>query len=163
MFISAGFVDILDRKGLKTRFDITPTGAIFIEKDRSDDQSHILTVLNGLGTVQEASANLTKFGVNFDYPKPVRLISYLIKALCPDQDAIIMDSFAGSGTTGHAVVDLNQQDGGNRRFILIEMDGEISRSVTSPRLKAVVGAQADKGGGFRFCNLASRCSTPTET
>jgi adenine-specific DNA-methyltransferase len=100
MFITAGFVDILDRKGLKTRFNITPTGAVFIEKDRSEDQSHILTVLNGLGTVQEAAANLTTFGVNFDYPKPVRLISFLIKALCPDQDAIIMDPFAGSGTTG---------------------------------------------------------------
>ena len=153
MFIAAGFLDILDRKGLKTRFNITPTGAVFIEKDRSDDQSHILTVLNGLGTVQEASANLTRLGVNFDYPKPVRLISFLIKALCPDRDAVIMDSFAGSGTTGHAVLDLNQEDGGYRRFILIEMDGKISGSVTSPRLKAVIAQQADESAGFRFCDL----------
>ncbi len=153
MFIAAGFADILDRRGLKTRFNITPTGAVFIEKDRGDNQSHILTVLNGLGTVQEASATLTRFGVNFDYPKPIRLISFLIKALCPDRDAIIMDSFAGSGTTGHAVLDLNHEDGGNRRFILIEMDGKISGSVTSPRLKAVIAKQADESAGFRFCDL----------
>ncbi|TXM96590.1 site-specific DNA-methyltransferase, partial [Methylobacterium sp. WL64] len=94
-----------------------------------------------------------KIGVEFDYPKPVRLISYLIKALCPDRDAIIMDSFAGSGTTGHAVIELNQQDGGSRNFILVEMDKRISDSVTYPRLKAVVSGIDNKDCGFRYCDL----------
>jgi adenine-specific DNA-methyltransferase len=156
MFIAAGFADILDRKGLKTRFKITPSGAIFIEKDRGDDQSHVLTVLNGLGTVQEASANLAKLGVNFDYPKPTRLISYLLKALCPDSNAIIMDSFAGSGTTGHAVLDLNKEDNGNRRFVLIEMDQNIAQSVTAKRLNAVLSEKADGKSGVRFCRLGEQ-------
>ncbi len=156
LYIAAGFHDIIDRKGLRTRFDITASGAVFIEKDRSGEQSHVLTVLTGLGTVQEAAANLQKLGVQFDYPKPVRLISYLIKALCPDRDALVLDSFAGSGTTGHAVLDLNAQDGGTRKFILVEMDQSISKSVTRPRLKAVVKGDAGTLGresGFRFCTL----------
>ena len=74
-----------------------------------------------------------------------------------------MDSFAGSGTTGQAVLDLNKQDGGNRRFILVEMDEGIARTVTAERLRRVItgydkGGDAAKpvaglGGGFRFCRL----------
>jgi adenine-specific DNA-methyltransferase len=54
----------------------------------------------------------------FDYPKPVKLIKYLIK-LHPNPNAKIIDPFAGSGTTGHAVLELNKEDGGNRSFILM--------------------------------------------
>jgi DNA modification methylase len=153
IYIAAGFSDIIDRKGLKTRFKITPSGAVFMEKDRGEDQSHVLTVLTGLGTVQEAAADLKKIGVEFDYPKPRRLISYLIKALCPDDDAIILDSFAGSGTTGQAVLDLNAQDGGSRKFILVEMDKTISEAVTRRRLDAVTSGQSSGDVGFRFCTL----------
>jgi len=153
MYIAAGFNDILDRKGLKTRFKITPSGTVFIEKDRGEEQNHILTVLTGLGTVQEAAANLERLGVKFDYAKPTRLISYLIKALCPDDDAIILDSFAGSGTTGQAVLDLNSQDGGSRKFILIEIDKGISDTVTRRRLEAVTSNKSSNDAGFRFCTL----------
>ncbi len=75
----------------------------------------------------------------------------------------VLDSFAGSGTTGHAVLDLNKQDGGNRRFILVEMEEEIARNVTAERLRRVIsgydkGGDPGKpveglGGGFRFCRL----------
>jgi adenine-specific DNA-methyltransferase len=78
---------------------------------------------------------------------------------------IILDSFAGSGTTGHAVLKLNQEDGGDRRFILVEMEPEIARTITSERLKRAiegyewegrrgkVNEEEGLGGSFRFCEL----------
>ena len=70
--------------------------------------------------------------------------------------ALILDSFAGSGTTGHAVLAHNKADGGKRRFILVEMDPKICREVTAERLKRVIEGYSDQdglGGGFRFCTL----------
>jgi adenine-specific DNA-methyltransferase len=98
----------------------------------------------------------------FDTPKPKRLISRLLELFTQPND-LILDSFAGSGTTGHAVLDLNKQDGGNRRFILCEMAPAIATDVTAERLRRVVGGYdkggdptksvAGLGGGFRFCRL----------
>jgi adenine-specific DNA-methyltransferase len=70
---------------------------------------------------------------------------------------LILDSFAGSGTTGHAVLQLNKEDGGNRRFILVEIEQTISREITAKRLTLVISGYADipgSGGGFRYCTLA---------
>ncbi len=98
----------------------------------------------------------------FITPKPVRLASRIVQ-LCTNPGNIILDSFAGSGTTGHAVLDLNRQDGGNRRFILVEMEEQIAREVTAERLRRVIegynrGGDPEKpvaglGGGFRYCRL----------
>jgi adenine-specific DNA-methyltransferase len=110
----------------------------------------------------EINEILAGSGATFDTPKPSRLIKRLIEFCCGPND-IVMDSFAGSGTAGHAVLELNKQDGGSRRFILVEMDQAISKEVTSERLRRVI-AGYDKGGditkpveglggGFRFCRL----------
>ncbi|MHB9098652.1 MAG: site-specific DNA-methyltransferase [Syntrophales bacterium] len=96
----------------------------------------------------------------FITPKPTKLIQRILQ-IASNQNSIILDSFAGSGTTGHAVLQLNKQDGGNRRFILIEMDSNICRNVTSERLnRACVGYNKSDGtkveglgGGFRFVTL----------
>jgi len=63
----------------------------------------------------------------FDTPKPVSLLKWLI-GLHVDDDAIVLDSFAGSGTTGHAVVSANQDDEGSRRFILVQMPEELAET-----------------------------------
>ena len=76
----------------------------------------------------------------FTYPKPVSLIRSLVRASTRNDD-IVLDSFAGSGTTGHAVLQLNKEDGGNRRFILIEMEPEICRNITGERLRRVIEGQ----------------------
>ena len=93
-------------------------------------------------------------------PKPTRLIQHLLK-IATDNNSLILDSFAGSGTTGHAVLKQNAEDGGGRKFILVEMDENIARNVTSERVRRVAqgytnakGEQVeDLGGGFRFCEL----------
>lgn len=99
----------------------------------------------------------------FPFPKPHQYLTEVIAQLATERDALILDSFAGSGTTGHAVLDLNKQDGGNRRFILVEMEDTIARDVTGERLRRVIngynkGSDPAKpveglGGGFRFCRL----------
>ena len=72
----------------------------------------------------------------FDYPKSIFTTRDCVFAVC-DSDAQILDYFAGSGTTGHAVVDLNREDGGARKYILVEM-GDHFETVMLPRLKKVV-------------------------
>lgn len=85
----------------------------------------------------------------FEYPKPVDLISYLI-SFTGKEDAIVLDFFAGSGTTGHAVLDLNAKDGGKRQFILCQINEKttpngIAYDVTSKRLKRVMTGQCYDG------------------
>lgn len=72
----------------------------------------------------------------FDYPKPVRLIDRIIQ-IATDPDSIVLDSFAGSGTTAHAVLEANKRDGGNRKFILVEMM-DYADSITAERVKRVI-------------------------
>ena len=90
----------------------------------------------------------------FDYPKPTSLIQFFLN-LISDKDSIILDSFAGSGTTAHAVLNLNKQDGGTRKFILIEME-DYAESITAERVKRVMKGYGDKegtGGSFEYCEL----------
>jgi len=101
----------------------------------------------------------------FSFPKPPKIVSTLVEQVATERDAIILDSFAGSGTTGHAVMHLNKQDGGNRRVILVEMDSNICRNVTAERLRRVSegydkpdGKRVEGlGGGFRYCRLGETC------
>ena len=107
-------------------------------------------------TTENAGRELFKIFNNkvFDYPKPTSLIEYLINFLC-DKSSIILDSFAGSGTTAHAVLNLNQQDNGNRKFILIEME-DYAETITAERVKRVINGYADvkgTGGSFDYYTL----------
>ena len=72
------------------------------------------------GTTRSASTHLNNLlgGELFSYPKPVELIKHYIKILDKNKNINVLDFFAGSGTTGHAVMELNKEDGGNRKFIL---------------------------------------------
>ncbi len=96
----------------------------------------------------------------FAYPKPVSLVSSLIQAATRADD-IVLDSFAGSGTTGHAVAQLNDLDEGTRRFILVEMETKIARDVTAERVRRVIEGYSNSkgkkieglGGAFRYCEL----------
>ena len=72
----------------------------------------------------------------FDTVKPIQVIRYILNRILFDGD-IILDSFAGSGTTAHAVLEQNAEDGGKRKFILVEMDKNIAQNVTAERVKRV--------------------------
>lgn len=115
------------------------------------------------GTAKDASIEVKDiFGGQavFGTPKPTRLLERVLQIATNPSD-LILDSFAGSGTTGHAVINLNKQDGGNRRFILVEIEPKIAREVTAVRVRRVVeghtnakGKRIDGlGSGFRYCEL----------
>ena len=96
----------------------------------------------------------------FPQPKPTKLIKFLLEILRSD-DAIVLDSFAGSGTTAHAVLALNNEDGGNRRFILVECE-DYADSITAERIRRVIGGISDSrdaalqkgfGGSFTYYTL----------
>lgn len=97
----------------------------------------------------------------FDTPKPSSLIKWLI-SLHDDEDAIILDSFAGSGTTAHAVLKLNKEEGGNRKFILIEtMD--YAETITAERVRRVMQGYGEDtkaveglGGSFEYYEIGDR-------
>ena len=81
----------------------------------------------------------------FSYPKPLELITEILKRVT-HSDSIILDFFAGSGTTGHAVIELNNEDHGNRRFILCtNNENNICENVTYERLKRVISGYSFTG------------------
>lgn len=94
----------------------------------------------------------------FPYPKPEKLIEDILHYISSDNE-IILDSFAGSGTTAHAVLNLNKQDGGNRKFIMIEMM-DYADSITAERVKRVINGYGEgkkavegTGGDFSYYEL----------
>lgn len=104
----------------------------------------------------------------FDTPKPTRLLEFVLQ-IASDDNSIVLDSFAGSGTTAHAVLNLNRQDGGNRKFILIEMM-DYAENITAERVKRVIrgyenGTKTTEGtgGGFSFYELGERLRNEDET
>jgi len=77
-----------------------------------------------------------------------------ILQIAANKDSLILGSFAGSGTTGHAVLSLNKQDGGNRRFILVELEEKIAREITAERVRRVAPGPRAAGGGAHHGHTA---------
>jgi adenine-specific DNA-methyltransferase len=118
----------------------------------ADDTSKFYTILRHLN--KTGTEDLEELGLDkFDYPKPVSLIKELVSgATIKNKNAIILDFFAGSGTTGQAVLELNKQDEGERRFILATLNeitditpNGIVNDVTSKRLKRVMTSECYDG------------------
>ena len=117
----------------------------FIEVGHTDEAAKILqAIFNGKS--------------KFDTPKPPRLIERILQ-ISTEPDSIILDSFAGSGTTAHAVLNMNKADGGKRKFILVEMM-DYADSITAERVKRVIDgygtgrqAVAGTGGNFSYYEL----------
>ena len=112
------------------------------------------------GSNQEASREIREIGIGFDNPKPTRLIKSIVRIFSSGGD-IVIDSFAGSGTTAHAVLALNKEDGGNRKFILVECE-DYADSITAERVRRVInGVPGAKDaalrdgldGSFTYCTL----------
>ena len=163
-FIANNFEPVLDSKGQITSFEITHTGAIEMVKQRVSI-SHVLSVLSNLGSTQNMSNELALMGIKFDFPKPVDLVKYLIGFYVEEND-IILDSFAGSGTTAHAVLNMNKEDGGHRKFILVEMM-DYAESITAERVRRVIDGYGEgknavdgTGGDFTFYDLGPALLLP---
>ncbi len=113
--------------------------------------------LDGRRGTNEIKAIFPESKRPFNFPKTTGLIEELLAFTTSGED-LVLDSFAGSGTTAHALMNLNAADGGKRRFVCVEMDAGISEKVTAERLRRVIDGYKKKpglGGGFRFCKLGN--------
>ena len=153
-------------------------GRLYFGKDNSSAARRVMydfestgtppdNLWNEVGTNAEGKRELEAIigKRKFQTPKPSTLVKHILYVCNVEKNDIVMDSFAGSGTTGHAVLDLNNSDGGNRQFILIEMEKNISVEVTAKRLRKVISGYKENGdpnksvgglgGGFRYCRLGT--------
>ena len=114
------------------------------------------------GSNQEASREIREIDIEFDNPKPTRLIESIVRIFTNETD-LVLDSFAGSGTTAHAVLALNKEDGGNRKFILVECE-DYADTITAERVRRVIKGVPDArdeslreglGGSFTYCTLGA--------
>ena len=137
-----------DNVGGKTATNYWP----FSETGHTDEaKKDLLSIFNGKTT--------------FDTPKPTRLIERILQ-IATDSDSVVLDSFGGSGTTAHALLKFNKENGGNRRFIVIEMM-DYADSITAERVKRVIdgygsgkNAVEGTGGSFTFYDLGEALLLP---
>ena len=159
-FIDNKCKPLIDDDGLYIKFYLSKNGVIYYRKDRGDKARNIVSVLRNMGTTEKMKTELEKMGIKFSYPKPKELLKYLIR-IGSSSDDIILDSFAGSGTTGQAVLELNASEKSSRKFILIEMM-DYAHEIIATRLGKVIsgyghGKNKVSGltGGFRYYRLGN--------
>ena len=108
---------LLNQNGERAKWNIYTKSYLNDKKEKGNIPRDLLEgFLNRNG-----SEELKKLDIPFSFPKPSSLIKYLIKILNADKDIIVMDFFSGSATTAHAVIRLNAEDGGNRKFIMVQL------------------------------------------
>jgi len=135
-------------------------GRVFM-KERATDfiNKYPETIIEDFLNTQGTNELKEIFGERkFDFPKPTELLKFIF-SVSTDKNSVVLDSFAGSGTTAHAVLNLNKQDIGNRKFILIEME-DYADSITAERVKRVINgygkgksATSGTGGSFDYIEL----------
>lgn len=125
----------------------------------ADSRSKLYSIIRILS--EEGKKDLEKLGITgFEYPKPVELVKILVDA-ASTKNSVVLDFFAGSGTTGQAVLRLNKEDGGARAFILCTSDENgICRKITWQRLQRAMQAE-ECGGNTRFFTLHKNPHTRT--
>ena len=118
--------------------------------------------LDGRAGANDLKEIFPNSGKVFDHPKP-RMFVQEIVSFVTDPDSVVLDSFAGSGTTAHAVLALNREDGGNRRFVLVECE-DYADSITGERVRRVIrgvpsakdaNLKAGLGGAFSYFELGA--------
>ncbi len=130
---------------------------------------NISTIWSNVGTATDATRELQQMfgrGQTFPTPKPTDLLLNIVR-ISTDKNDIVLDSFAGSGTTAHAVLALNREDGGSRKFILVECE-DYADTITAERVRRVINGvpeARDKslreglGGSFTYCTLGAPIDT----
>lgn len=148
-------------RGAKETFDeYESSGMVVWKKDKGGYRPYLKYYLEGRGKApstlwddvdgnKKATIELKSIigGGKFDNPKPTDLIRRCIQIATEDKNALVLDFFAGSGTTGHAVLKMNSEDGGNRTFILgTNNESGIAEDITYERIKGVVEGYGETSG-----------------
>lgn len=135
-----GSARIYTKTYLNAKIAKDSSGNFYIEYNKRVKATSSIEFIENIFSNDNAKKDLDKLGMKdlFDYSKPVELIKKLLRAYYK-KDAIVLDFFAGSGTTGQAVLELNKEDNGRRKFILCtNNENNICKEVTYRRLKAVI-------------------------
>lgn len=128
---------LLDQDGKQARYNIYTKSYLEGRRDKGTKPRNFLVDKKFLN--RRGSDYLKTLGLDFPYSKPKELIDHLMRIAHIPSDAIVLDFFAGSGTTGEAVLDLNNEDKGKRKFILCtNNEGEIAVEVCYPRIEKII-------------------------
>ena len=122
----------IEAESYDLEFVDSPSGWKVYTKVRDVDSTALKDLFMDLGT-SEGSSDIKKLGLDpkwFDYPKPVSLLKILIEA-STEPDSIILDFFAGSGTTGQAVMETNLDNGSSRKFVLVQLPEKIDTTTAA--------------------------------
>jgi adenine-specific DNA-methyltransferase len=139
IFIESKNSPLVDPSGKKSKWQVLTKQYL-----KSEDESEVVPgniIENALNS--RASAELKEIDIPFDFPKPTVLVKYLVGISRTKREDIILDFFAGSCTTAHAVLELNKEDGGNRKFIMVQLPEKCDE--TSEAFKAGYKTIADIG------------------
>ena len=145
-----GTARIYTKTYLKAKIGKDRRGNFVVEYNKRVKATSSIEYIDNKYSNDNAKKDLSAFGLGdkFDYSKPVELIKKLIKAYYKS-DALVLDFFAGSGTTAQAVLELNEEDGGNRRFIVCtNNENNICQEVTYQRIKSVLTGKLDTGAEY---------------
>lgn len=142
VFIKTKTSPLIDEKGEKAEWNIYTKIYLHERQETGLKPLTFIDMPNSLG-----SKELIKMGIDFPFSKPRLLVEHLIRITDKKKDIRILDFFAGSGSAGHAVLQLNNDDGGNRQFILCtNNENDIATKVCYPRItKAIKGYRSVKG------------------
>lgn len=133
---------LLDEKGNKSKWNVYTKCYL---KDKERDGVRPKDWMDKYST-RLGTKELCDMGFSFDFPKSKEMLKYLINISCSKKNSTILDFFAGSGTTGHAVLELNKEDGGTRQFIVCtNNENNIATEICQPRIKkAIKGYKKEK-------------------
>lgn len=134
---------LLDQNGKKAKYNIYTKSYLEERRDKGTKPRNFLVDKKFLN--RRGSDYLKTLGLDFPYSKPKELIDHLIRIAHIPKDAIVLDFFAGSGTTGEAVMDFNKEDDGKRKFILCtNNEGQIADEVCYPRIEKIINGYIKK-------------------
>lgn len=145
-----GTARIYTKTYLNAKIGKNGNGNFVIEYNKRVKATSSIEYIDNKYSNDNAKKDLSAFGLGdkFDYSKPVELIKKLIKAYYKN-DALVLDFFAGSGTTAQAVLELNEEDGGSRRFIVCtNNENNICQEVTYQRIRSVLTGKKASGSEY---------------
>lgn len=159
------------RKDNRISFPKNGDGVPRIKTFENEEKDYYMeSILRGVGTSSTAKDELLEIFDNreiFDTPKPTKLIRELVR-VASDKNSVILDYFAGSGTTAQAVLELNKEDNGNRQFILCtNNENNICEEITYKRIKSVINGYGKYGAlktnlKYYRCTYIPRINTENE-
>ncbi len=140
-FVATDSSPLIDQHGEQSKFNVYTKQ--YLERRQQEGRTprdFIDDAHNHLG-----SREVIALDMQFDFPKPTRLVKHLLSFISrQDQKGIVLDFFAGSGTTGHAVMAQNAEDGGSRRYILVQLPEPLSPEVKEQKTAAEFCDELDK-------------------